>query len=99
MLEEQKGSPNGIRVEKYLAGKSYEMPEHLANIFIDMGAAKPVKEERTRKSIVDAPRNKAVTPEVIPAPEVKNDTDAMPLKEKPGRKKNSNKAKPARRSY
>jgi hypothetical protein len=99
MIEEQKGSPDGRRVEKYLKSKTYEMPEKLANIFISIDAAEPAKEEeRMRKNAGDAPMNKVATPQAIPAPEVENNIDDLP-KEKVGKKIKSKKDKPSRRSY
>ncbi len=95
MLKEEKGSPNGIRVEKYLANESYDIPERLANVFIDIGSAKEFI--RSRKSVGDAPENKVVTPEVVPAPEVENDKDK--LEEKDDKKKKKKKDKPSRRKY
>lgn len=96
MLEEEKGSPNGIRVEKYEKGAIYDLTDRLAGIFIDLGSAKEVG--RQRKNIGDAPSNKAVTPEVIPKPETqqKGQIDENLPKEK---KKKAKKDKPTRRVY
>lgn len=95
MLKEEKGSPNGIRVEKYLANESYDMPERLANVFIDIGSAREAG--RLRKNAGNAPENKVVTPEVVPAPEVENNKDKP--EEKDDKKKKKKKDKPPRREY
>ncbi len=39
MLVSKKGSPDGIRVYLYESAKKYDLPEHLANIFITEGWA------------------------------------------------------------
>jgi hypothetical protein len=39
MLVSKKGSPDGIRVYLYESAKEYDLPEHLANIFITEGWA------------------------------------------------------------
>jgi hypothetical protein len=112
MLKTEKGSPDGIRVNEYYMGEPYDMPESLATVFISTGSAKPM--ERTRKDAGSAPSNKMIDgapddkehdeestlaePQVIPAPEIENDLDNLPLKEGP-KKEKEKKAKPRRRSY
>ena len=40
MLSSQSGSPDGRRVQWYLAGKTYDVPESLAQIFLKEGWAR-----------------------------------------------------------
>jgi len=35
MTESKKGSPNGTTVINYIAGKEYDLPEGLANVFVN----------------------------------------------------------------
>lgn len=44
MLVSKKGSPDGIRVFSYEAGKEYDLPDHLANVFITEGWAEKIIE-------------------------------------------------------
>lgn len=39
MLRTQAGSPDGIVVEEYRAGESYDLPAHLASAFLEVRAA------------------------------------------------------------
>ena len=49
------GSKDGIAVQKYEAGKEYELPEKLASAFISAGVAEEIKS-------ASAPANKAAGP-------------------------------------
>lgn len=61
MLETKKGSPNGIQVNVYVAGREYLLPDSLTDIFIDMGVAELILHNRVQsKSESAAPQNKAI---------------------------------------
>lgn len=53
MLKESKGSPDGIRVETYKVGKSYEIPENLASVFLKLGWAEKDKSLKGPKESKD----------------------------------------------
>lgn len=64
MTESIKGSPDGIAVNTYEAGQSYEVPTSLATVFLEQGwgkESKPKKKkpaERRTKNLGAAPENK-----------------------------------------
>lgn len=68
MKVDQKGSPNGIIVISYEKGKTYEIDESLAKVFLKEGWAELAKEE---KDIGPAPDNK----DAGPAPKKKGKKD------------------------
>ena len=43
MLVTHSGSPDGIRIEEYLAGQKYDLPTRLAEIFLGAGWAEEDK--------------------------------------------------------
>lgn len=43
MLITSGGSPDGIQINEYRAGQTYDLPEWLADIFLDVGKAEEVK--------------------------------------------------------
>jgi hypothetical protein len=45
MLTTAKGSPDGINIYEYEAGKKYDISEHLGNIFLDADMAEQDKVE------------------------------------------------------
>lgn len=57
MLIDQKGSPDGIQVNEYEAGKKYDLPANLAQVFLDNNWAEedkafdsaPEKKARARR--------------------------------------------------
>ncbi len=63
MLETRTGSPDGVRVRSYAKGEQYELPDDLAQVFVQEGWGKPVQ-ARIRKPLVSkkvlgaAPENK-----------------------------------------
>lgn len=52
MVETVKGSPDGINVFEYAKGKSYDLPQSLAEIFIHEGWAK-VEEKIIKEGIIE----------------------------------------------
>lgn len=46
MIKTMKGSPDGIQVNEYEAGKEYDLPEGLANNFLGQDVAKKNKEKK-----------------------------------------------------
>jgi len=42
MLSTERGSPDGLTVSTYLAGREYDVPDALLMAFIDMGACEIV---------------------------------------------------------
>jgi len=57
------GSPDGIQVNSYQAGETYEVPDQLGQVFLDEGwAARPQAKAKTKapanKNAGAAPRNK-----------------------------------------
>ena len=44
MLITKRGSPDGLEVREYEAGKKYDLPERLAGIFLSQGWAEEDKE-------------------------------------------------------
>jgi hypothetical protein len=65
MKVDQKGSPNGIVVLSFEKGKTYDIDEGLAKVFLKEGWAELAKEE---KAVEAAPDNK----DAGPAPKNKN---------------------------
>jgi len=57
MIKTEKGSPNGINVFTYDAGKEYEVDEKLARVFVKMGSAENKVETKDTGA---APFNKEV---------------------------------------
>jgi len=55
MIKTTPGSKDGISVQKYEAGKEYNLPESLASAFVSVGVAEEVK-------AVNAPANKTAGP-------------------------------------
>ncbi len=72
------GSPDGMRVCIYQGGYEYDLPDKLADVFINIKAAEHV-EVRKRKAVSAAPQNAAVdvAPEnaSVPKPVVDKDED------------------------
>lgn len=63
MLKTVKGSPNGIKVQNYKVGETYDVPEALLKCFIDDGAvelAEPRKfpEIETKEEITEKKRGR-----------------------------------------
>lgn len=55
MLQTQKGSPDGIQVNEYEQGKKYDLPESLAEVFLDnkwaeQDKALEIPEKKEKKS-------------------------------------------------
>lgn len=44
MLTTKRGSPDGLEIREYEAGKKYDLPERLAGNFLGQGAAEEDKE-------------------------------------------------------
>jgi len=72
MTETRTGSPNGINVNKYSLGKTYNLPDGLAKVFLDNKWANLYVEEVEQevespmsKAIEKPPENKAV--ETVPS--------------------------------
>ncbi len=60
MLKTTKGSDNGFIVTEFMEGQEYNINDSLAKTFIDIQVAEYVKKVVRRKSIVEAPENKAI---------------------------------------
>ena len=59
------GSPDGMRVDEYKKGETYDMRDALAAIFLEEGwAVKVVKISGRTKNAGAAPENKTVPPKV-----------------------------------
>lgn len=69
MLVTQKGAPDGFTIIRYDKGETYELPPHLAKVFLAMGWATPAAEA---KMLAPAYENKM---EAAPAPSVKGAED------------------------
>jgi hypothetical protein len=68
MVETKKGSPDGINVFEYAKGKSYDLPQGLADIFIREGWAEWVKETNEER-IVREMKEKVIEEKVVEIPE------------------------------
>ncbi len=68
MIETRSGSQDGINVNTYEAGKSYDLTERLAGVFIDNGWA--VED----KAMDNAPETKAEAPKESSRPRKKTPT-------------------------
>lgn len=65
MLETKKGSPNGIQVNEYVAGREYLLPDSLSDAFLNMEVAELILPPSVQaKSEPAVPKNKAI--DVIP---------------------------------
>ncbi len=59
------GSPDGVQVEEYKKGETYDVRETLATVFLEEGwAVKVDKASRKTKDQGAAPENKTVKPKV-----------------------------------
>ena len=55
------GSPDGMRVDEYQKGATYDLPEELARVFLKQRWATPaLKKSRRTKDMGAAPENKTV---------------------------------------
>ena len=54
MTRDESGSVDGVNVRRYYKGKSYDLPEDLAGVFIAMKCAKRAK-EITQKPKLETP--------------------------------------------
>ena len=61
MTETRDGSPDGIAVNTYVAGESYDIPDRLGRIFLDEKWARrpPGRPPAEAKDMGSAPENKA----------------------------------------
>lgn len=50
VIQTKNGSPNGIKVEKYVKGGSYDLPNDLAQVFIDNGWGKEAKATKPKEN-------------------------------------------------
>jgi len=66
MIRNEKGSIDGFTVKLYEAGSEVDLPEDLAEVFITIGAAEAVKENRIEPKPIETPEFKEVS---IEAPE------------------------------
>jgi len=65
MKQTRYGSPDGVQVEEYKKGETYDVRETLAAIFLKEGwAVKVDKSSRKKKDQGAAPENKSVKPKV-----------------------------------
>jgi uncharacterized protein (UPF0128 family) len=62
MLKKEKGSTNGIDVKEYVKDKEYNIPESLAQVFIQMGSAALVTEVKEETKKIKIPKLGNVTP-------------------------------------
>ena len=67
MKETKKGSPDGVQVFEYKKGRTYDLPDRLANAFVRAGwatAVKPPKppeekiEEENETKVIEPPETK-----------------------------------------
>lgn len=63
-----KGSPDGLTVNEYLEGQTYEMPFDLATVFIREGWGTSCEVEPSEKPEVKAKERKPKAPAEAPAP-------------------------------
>lgn len=59
MTQTTKGSPDGIQVNEYEAGKKYDLPESLASVFLGQGFAEEDKALDRAPEIKKAKRRKS----------------------------------------
>ena len=56
MLKDERGSPDGVHLRPYYAGKSYDIPSGLAKAFVeDIGCAEYVEREQVMPAGADLP--------------------------------------------
>lgn len=67
MLSSREGSSDGLHVQWYLEGRTYDVSDSLAAIFLKEGWAKPVGCLAQLGHIFDLPQAEASTVEVAPA--------------------------------
>lgn len=86
MLKTALGSEDGIKVNTYQAGESYEIGDKLADVFVSHMRVAALTEEM--KSIPQAPENKSFKPEIeVKAVEEEKDEDEdLPDKKRMKRK-------------
>jgi hypothetical protein len=59
MIRDEKGSVDGFTVNTYKVGSEVNLPEDLAKVFILIGAAEAVKENRIEPEPPETPETKA----------------------------------------
>lgn len=59
MKETKKGSPDGIRVIEYQKGKTYDLPEELAEPWVDQDVAAAVRPSKAPEEKVEKPEEAA----------------------------------------
>jgi hypothetical protein len=71
MLKDERGSPDGVHLRPYYAGKRYDIPSGLARAFVeDIGCAEYVEREQVMPAVADfpdTPPTEKVTPTRKPA--------------------------------
>lgn len=55
MLRTAPGSEDGIRVQSYAEGQTYEVGEALGRAFCESGAARPAEEEKSGTKLAKGP--------------------------------------------
>jgi hypothetical protein len=80
MLRTEKGSIDGFTVNVYEVGSEVNLPEDLAKVFISIGAAEAVKENRIEPEPVE-------TPEILEGEEEAEEVIETPEKPKKGWRK------------
>lgn len=62
MLSTRQGRPDGVRVQSYRDGETYEVPDELGQVFLGEGWA--LRPRRARKDAGAAPENKAAAAKI-----------------------------------
>ena len=81
MKENKKGSPDGALVNDYKKGRTYDLPDKLANAFVGQGWATAVKPQKPPEE--EPPETKIEEPDetkVIEPPETKEEAPPEPEK-------------------
>ena len=79
MKENKKGSPDGVQVLDYQKGKTYDLPDRLAGVFVKQGWAVAVKPQKPPEPEDEEPlETKVIEPE-----ETKDEELEEPIIEEP----------------
>lgn len=69
MLKSKKGSVDGVTVKLYTIGSEVDLPEDLAEVFLSIGVAEVVKENRIEPEPIETPEKMEEAEEAMEVPE------------------------------
>ena len=65
MVKTSLGSPDGIKVQQYEAGKVYDVPEELGLLFVESEVAKKVEREKKVEKVEEVKKKRGRLPKFL----------------------------------